>query len=415
MMIVLLAALFIVHAPGLRPFAACSTVAGEPRRLELEDGRIVSVDLRSFAGAGTSTLALGRHGYLFPPSAGPRTPPQAVDSIIGVELDAAGRISVVNNPALPGRVFHARAAAIAGGTAAYHVMWVTGLDSVSHLLEPDEQVSVWYARYARGEFTVAQRIGAFSGARLHPEVSSVLLERDGELVLAFPFARGPRDGGVILLRGRNGAWRADTLHTSYPPHAVQLAVSARGIVATIALTDATRHMKHEALFLATFDSTWSPPALLAADPAHSVTQLELARLGDGFLASWITWRMFDASTSRLHWMQLDDTGRPRSSGIVDSGMDTYPYAMALVDGRPLWWYRGQPSGGAIALSMLRDSSIVRLAPVIAPFRNPIPAPVSLSPTRFLVFTQKLPLSDREPMAASFVTEVEIRCPAPGRR
>jgi hypothetical protein len=65
--------------------------------------------------------------------------------------------------------------------------------------------------------------------------------------------------------------------------------------------------------------------------------------------------------------------------------------------------------------MLADTTVTQLAPVTAPFRNPVAEPVALSPTRFLVFTQKLPLSDREPMAASYVTEVEMRCPDRGRR
>ncbi|HEX6313880.1 MAG TPA: hypothetical protein VFZ73_03440 [Gemmatimonadaceae bacterium] len=412
MIVLVTAVMLMVHHSGLRQTPACSTVVTTPWRLELDDGRIVSAELRSLAGAGTSTLALGRHAYLFPASADPRTPPQAVDSIIGVELDAGGRVAPVRNPALPGRVFHPRAAAIAGGNGAYHVMWVTGLDSVSHVPDPDEQVSLWYARYARGNFAAPQRVGSFRGARLHPEVSSALLDRDGELALAFPFARGPLDGGVILLRGRNGAWRADTLHTSYSPHAVQVAHGRRGMVAIIALTDASRQMRHEALFSATFDSTWSRPILLAADPVHLVTQLELSRLGDDFVASWITWRIFDTTTSRLHWMRLDATGRARSSGLVDAGTGTYPYAMTLLDGQwPLWLYRGEPSGTTIALRLLRDTTLLRLPSVTAPFRNPVAATVAVSPTRFLVFTQKLPLSDHEPMAASFVTEIEIRCPS----
>jgi hypothetical protein len=75
------------------------TVTSEPaRRLELSDGRIVSVDVQSVATSGGSVMAVGRHAYLFPRTANPLTSPTLLDSIIGVVIDGRGNTSLVSNP-----------------------------------------------------------------------------------------------------------------------------------------------------------------------------------------------------------------------------------------------------------------------------------------------------------------------------
>ena len=96
-------------APQIAP--ACRVGSNTPKRLELSDGRIVSVDFRAFARSGSTVLALGRHAYVFPRAAGRITPPQFKDSILGVTIDGRGRVDLVSNPSLPVRVFHPRVAA----------------------------------------------------------------------------------------------------------------------------------------------------------------------------------------------------------------------------------------------------------------------------------------------------------------
>src|SRR5688500_18348448 len=95
---------------GSQTGPTCSALAGPSKRLELPDGRIVSMDVRSLARSGSTVLAAGRLAYVFPATAGPRTPPQLSDSILGVTIDGRGTVSLVPNPSLPRRVFHPRVA-----------------------------------------------------------------------------------------------------------------------------------------------------------------------------------------------------------------------------------------------------------------------------------------------------------------
>jgi hypothetical protein len=137
---------------------------------------------------------------------------------------------------------------------------------------------------------------------------------------------------------------------------------------------------------------------------------------DDYVASWIEWRWLDAQSAKLKWMLIDSTGRSTVTGAVDAGPPTYPYELTTVGGRhPLWLYHGTPPGNLVALAVFLDSSIARLPSIVAPFRNPLPSTLALPGNRLLLFTQKLALSDNEPMAASFVTELEVRCPRTGRR
>ena len=77
---------------------ACSTRAEESRRMELPDGRTVSVDVRSLATSGDLVMALGHHAYVFPRGANPMTSPMMTDSIMGVVVDKGGRVTLVPNP-----------------------------------------------------------------------------------------------------------------------------------------------------------------------------------------------------------------------------------------------------------------------------------------------------------------------------
>jgi hypothetical protein len=73
-------------------------------------------------------------------------------------------------------------------------------------------------------------------------------------------------------------------------------------------------------------------------------------------------------------------------------------------------YHNEPFGGSVRLKVGVDSAIRELAPLVTPFTGPLASTLALSSTRFLVFTQKWAAQDTEPMAASFVTPMEIRCP-----
>src|SRR5687767_1957222 len=394
---------------------ACSTMAGPSRRLELPDGRIVSADFRSMARSGSTVLAVGRHAYVFPASAGSRTPPQLPDSIIGVTIDGRGAVSLVPNPSLPLRVFHPRVAPAPNGQ--FHALWVTGLDSVVDLPEPADTATLWHATYGNGQWTAPSRVMTVRGARLNPELASALMAHNGELAVLFPFVErrsALAEGGAILLRRRAGRWLADTLRTSAAPVIIRALYRGEGIISLLTFTDTTVG-RSEGLYFSRFEGGWSRPVRIAGDGTLPVTVPMLVPRDNDHVASWIEWRWMDAQSAKLEWMLIDSTGRSIVRGRVDSGPPTYPYELTMVGGRhPLWLYRGTPAGNLVALAVLLDSTIARLPSVVAPFRNPLPSTLALPGNRFLLFTQKLALTDSEPMAASFVTELEVRCPT-GRR
>jgi hypothetical protein len=401
---------------GSQTGPTCSALAGPSKRLELPDGRIVSMDVRSLARSGSTVLAAGRLAYVFPATAGPRTPPQLSDSILGVTIDGRGTVSLVPNPSLPRRVFHPRVAPAPNGQ--FHVLWVTGLDSVVDLPEPADTLTLWHATYRNGRWSVPTSVMTLRGARLNPELSSALLVRNDDLAVLFPFVEHRSvltEGGMILLRRRAGTWLADTLHTPSAPVVVRAIHSGDAFISLLTFTDTTVG-RSEALYLSRFDKAWTQPVRIAGNGERPVTVPALVQRGDSYVVSWIEWRWLDSETAKLEWMSVDSAGRSTARGRVDSGPPTYPYELTTVDGRyPLWLYRGTPPGNLVALAVLGDSTIARLPSIEAPFRNPLPSTLALSGNRFLLLTQKLALTDREPMAASFVTELEVRCPRTGRR
>jgi hypothetical protein len=317
---------------------------------------------------------------------------------------------------LPLRVFHPRVAPAPNGQ--FHVLWVTGLDSVVDLPEPADTATLWHATYGNGQWTTPARVMTVRGARLNPELASALIAHNDELTVMFPFVErrsALAEGGAILLRRRAGRWLADTLRTPAAPVIVRALYRGEGIVSLLTFTD-TAVGRSEGLYFSRFDNGWSRPVRIAGDGTLPVTAPTLVHRDNGYVASWIEWRWLDAQSAKLEWMLMDSTGRSTVRGRVDSGPPTYPYELTTVGGRhPLWLYHGTPPGNLVALAVLLDITVARLPSIVAPFRNPLPATLTLPRNRLLLLTQKLALTDNEPMAASFVTELEVRCPSTGRR
>lgn len=393
--------------------AACSTIGGTPRRMELSDGRIVSLDVRSLARSGDEILAAGRFGYVFPRDARSRTSPAMVDSILGVHIDGRGEVSLVFNPLLPRRAFHPRVTAAPDGS--FHVLFATGLDTITWRPQPTDTVTLWYATYTRGWWSRPARVGQFAGAVLDPEHASALMEQNGELNIAFPFRdhrSAATDGGVILLRRRAGRWLSDTLRTWLTPAAVRAVLDRDGsLVTLLLLAEPSPDRYREKVFVARYDSAWNNPRLVGGDGVRHVTISALQRRQSDFIVSWIDWPINQPDSARLQWSTVDSTLRPSEASVIDSGKATFPFEMVIVDDRyPLWMYHGEPFGGTVNLVLNFDSVLTALDPLVTPFTSPIPSTLKLSGNRFLVFTQKRAAADTEPMAASFMTALEIRCP-----
>ena len=394
---------------------ACSASQETPRRMELPDGRTVSVDVRSLATSGGLVMALGHHAYVFPRGANPMTSPTLVDSIMGVVIDASGKVTLVPNP-MPRAVVFPRVAA--GPNGSFHALFVTGEDSID--VKPvQDTATLWYARFERGQWTKPEIAWRARYSRLQSDGASALLERNGELSFLFP-AGDPGQfysGGIVRLRRRGASWTADTLRTGPMPNAVRGIFTPDGALTALfaATTSTAGAPPAEQLFLTRFDSVWRAPRRIAGDGVMQATLPILVTLDDGIVVSWISWHWMHSQTSRIEWLRVvgDST---ISGGILAAGENTFPFEMIGIEHRyPLWLFRGENRGASVALFMGSGALARRSGTLTIPFDNPRPATIAVSPSRFLVFTQKRGKVDHEPMAASYTTVLEIRCPRPARR
>jgi hypothetical protein len=398
---------------------ACSSIGGTPKRLELADGSIVSVDMRSMAHSDGLIFAAGRHGYVFPPGVVADRIPTSIDSIVGVLIDGQQRVSPVRNPLAPMRVFHPRV--VAGPNGLFHVLLATGLDTVKILPAPHDTATLWYATIQQGKWSRPVQVGRFAGANLVAENASDLLERNGELSFAFPFRDGrsvPSDGGAIFLRRRRGGqWSADTLRTVNAPAVLKTTFDRDGsIVVLVGLAEDIPGRSRERIFVARFDSAWTSPRYLVGDGVRPITNPIIARTGTGFIISWNDWHYMNQPSSRLYWARIDNSLHVIHQQRIDSGEATYPHSFVVVDSQfPMWLYHARSVGGAVKLSIALDSVVTTLPPLLTPFRSPIPSTMALSDNRFAVFTQITALKPNEPIAESYMTTLEVRCPKTVRR
>jgi len=394
---------------------ACSASQEQPRRMELPDGRTVSVDVRSLATSGGLAMALGHHAYVFPRGASPMTSPTLVDSIMGVVIDASGKVTLVPNP-MPRAVVFPRVAA--GPNGSFHALFVTGEDSIDDKPAQDT-ATIWYARFERGQWSKPETAWSTRHSRLQSDGASALLERNGELTFLFPIGDPGHfyNGGIVRLRRRGASWTADTLRTGPMPNAVRAIFTPDGaLTALFAATSSTAGAPPaEQLYLTRVDSVWQAPRRIAGDGVQQTTLPILATLNDGIVMSWISWQWMHSETSRIEWMRVAGDSTV-AGGIVAFGDNTFPFEMIAVERRyPLWLLRGGPSSADVVLFTASGDTTRSIGTLTTPFENPRPATIALSPSRFLVFTQKRGKADHEPMAASYTTVLEIRCPRPARR
>lgn len=395
---------------------SCRVSAESPRRLELPDGQVVSVDVRSIAASGGSVMAVGRYAYVFPRPSSPRLSPVRRD-FLGVIIDSALQTRIVPSP-LPGRpVDFARVASGPGGS--FHALFVTGDDSISSALSPLDSGSLWYARYVNGAWLPAEHVSEVREAAIHTEFTSALLERDGSLAFLYPFmddAIGP-SGGIVLLRRRNGHWASDTLRVSGATF-VRATHAARGegLVVLVARNGTGTSAVGGEVLLFQFDSSFTDPRPIGGNSELIVSDLALARVGEGFAASWGFWKWMQDVTNVVEWRRIGQDSLLSSVQVIDSGGSTHGFEMtALGDRDALWLYRGEPYGTTARLALGRDSTAIPLGQVTIPLENPTPRTLALSDTRVLVFTIKQGRRDDEPMAASYSIALDIRCPSPERR
>ena len=395
---------------------ACTSIAEPSRRLELADRRIVSIDVQSVARSGESIIAVGRYAYVFPRFAIATTAPEMVDSIIGVRIDraAGGRVRLLANPAAPRTVRYSRTVAMPNGT--FTLLYAT--QAPEGLVSHTDTATLWLAVLRNGSWSTASRVATIRTGTL--DRASALIQHRGRLAFLYPFRDDRRhddDGGVVLLREREGRWTSDTLRTETEPTSVSAVFDPAGgsIVAVLAVADRVPPFVAQRLLVARFDSSWSAPIAIAGDGITPVAHPSLVVHDGGFAAAWLVWPGREPSNGLLHWLHFDAMGRVHLRSVVDSGEMTFPFELTVLNGTPLWLYHGFPFGTTVRLMMSRDSTIVRLPDVEAEFGNPSTRTIALSGTRLLVFTQQRARAETEPMAASFTTALEIRCPRSAQR
>ena len=401
------------HAQGS---PSCRVSAESPRRLELADGQVISIDVRSIAASGGSVMAVGEHAYVFPHPSSPRLSPVRRD-FIGVIIDRGGQTRLVSSPMAERPVAFVRVAPGPGGS--FHALFVTGDDSIANASAPVDTASLWYARYVNGEWMPAEHLSRVRNAAVHSEFTSTLLERNRSLTFLYPFTDeglGP-SGGTVLLRRRGGRWASDTLRGTGMTY-VRAAHERRGegLVVLVAQNVPGVASTSGQVLLFRFDSSFGTPRLIGDNPELIVSDLALARVGEGFVASWSFWKWMQDATNTVEWRRIGPDGRLTRAAIIDSGSATYPFEMTgLGDRDVLWLFRGEPYGTSARLILGRDSTALSLGQVTVPLENPRARAIALSATRVLVFTMKQGKRDDEPMAASYTVALEIRCPSRGRR
>jgi hypothetical protein len=394
--------------------AACRMSADSTRRVELPDGRTVSVDVQSLARRGDTVMAIGRHAYVFPRSATPRMGPVMQDSIIGFMLTPDGKTSLVPAPLRGRKVFFPKVAAAADG---FHFVFATGGDSMEVDVGMQDSATIWHARYDGTRWTTPERVTSVGRSNLSHEYSSALLEHGGTLSFAFSFGEGnEKRGGVILLRRQGGAWRTDTLHTPGTPISVRILAKPRdgSLVALFHLPFPVPGASYSQLQLAAFKSTWQEPRMVAESKGFMLPSL--AALGDGYVVSWNSWEAPDAGTLTLQWIRIEADGRILARPVITSGEQGFPHEMLVRKERyPIWIYRGVPYGSLLSASYATDSAVIVLGQVAVPFENPRALTIPLDSTRVLAFTMKQGKAPDEPMVASYVTILEFRCLMSERR
>jgi hypothetical protein len=395
---------------------ACTVSAGSSRRLELPDGRIVSVDAKSVAASGGSVIALGPHVYTFPANATPTTSPLPGDPLVGVFVDARGVVQLVPSPLRDRAVVFARAAA--GPAGSFDVLFVTGIDSIDGGPAPDDSATIWYAPFAHGSWGTPQRVAETRGAALNPEFTSDLLTREGSLAFVFPFV-DPRstgsNGGLVALQRRNGQWRSDTLRTFLRPPAARATYGANDTLVVL-FSQSVRGAKAEDVYLARAAVGWSAPQRIGGNGVRPVSDLALVSGAEGIVASWSTWIWLDAASNVIEWSRIAITGTPSPASVVDSGVVTYPFELVTVAERyPLWLHQGEPYGSTVTWALAAGNEQLLRGRLTIPFHNSRPKAVHVSPDRTVVLTMKRGAQGAEPMIASWMTDLRIRCPRAERR
>ena len=394
---------------------SCTVSAAPSRRLELPDGRIVSVDAKSVTASGGSILALGPFVYTFPANARPGTSPLPGDPLIGVFIAANGAVALVPSPLRDRNVAYARAARAPDG--AFHVLFVTGIASVGGGPATDDSATIWYAHFARGHWGAPQLVAKTHGAALNPEFTSELLERDGSLALVFPFVdqrSATSGGGLVALRRQSGTWTSDTLHTYLPPPAARARYAAGNTLAVL-FSQSVRGAKAEDVYLARVSQGWSEPERVGGNGVRPISDLALSPVPDGFIASWSTWEWLNAATNVIEWSRIATNGVHSFAAVVDSGPLTYPFELVTVAGRPLWLHQGEPYGSTVSYALATVGDQLLRGRLTMPFHNSRPKAVTLSPDRTVLLTMKRGAVGAEPMIASWMTDIRIRCPRAERR
>ena len=395
---------------------SCAAKAEPSRRVELPDGRIVSIDVQSLARHRDTLMIVGRYVYVFAASSTPQSLPLVQDSIIGVLIEPDGKTSLVPSPLRSTRVLFPK---VAAGDDGFHAVFATSSDT-SHLSIVQDSAIIWYARYSDGAWSTPQRVIGARRVRLNQELTSALLEQGGVVSFAIAFADSLDDsggGGVVMLQRRNGTWSADTLRTQGKPVAVRIAGGASDgpLKALTVLLDASSDTAQSQLLLSTFAQGWHDARVIAAS-SRSVQAPALGALGNGYVASWSAWDFPDVGSSTIEWVRASRDERVVKGRAIARGEPAFQFEMmVMANAHPIWLYHGVPFRSSVAVASATDSIPMSLGSVAAPFENPRPMSIPIDDTRLLTFTMKAGTSPDEPPGASYATVLEIRCPGSAQR
>lgn len=409
-----------------RVHSACRVLAVAVHALTLADGRTLTIDTHSAAYNGTSAFFAGNRIYIWPRNSSKSSLPTdaSASTYLGILIDSTQTVTLVPNPLAPRVAVAPRVAS--DGLGGWHVIFTTG--NPGGLTGPAmlDTATVWYGHFEGAKWTELSKIANVSSVYPLETNSSALVVADGTLNWALPFDRSwylksnaSGNQGVILFRRSGGRWRQDTLRTWAGPFAVRAIARANSDRLTVAIVQdyfEKHRPRHAAVFIATYDRSWTIPRKVAGDGEHGVTDAMIAPLDTGFVLGWKTTENAGAEGGMLSWVVFsgpEDTG----AEVHDMGplnpLD-WPILRVLDSTTVIWLTRAHASRDSVDFLAIRNRTTRDIGAIRLPLDNFGPEAVVLSPTRLLVVTGASGRERERDGPASILSLVRLTCSDPKR-
>lgn len=407
-------AVSIPQAPSGEAPQGCHITVIRRVPLAFGDGRTVHVNAEAVAVDSSTLLITGSPAYIWRTGARADDWRDTTTSIIGVLTDASGRSHPLPSPRR-GRAAYAPRA-VSAGKRGWHFVFVDTDRAASRPAAISDSAELWYGRFDGSAWQDISRIGVVHHAKVDAALSSDLIAEGEQLTFAFAFdkstatnsnARGNQ--GVVLVRGRPGRWRFDTLHTKRGPNYVQLARSPNDGVLHVSIVqpyfDDAHVPRASSLFLSTYDSAWHQPRHIAGDGERPLLDPVIVPIDTGLVLLWRARTV----PPRIEWAVVSgDTAEQVTATTVLEGSREF-ITVRLSSSMVLVLARDGASRDRIRAVIWRDGARIDLGTVMVPNYSYDPRAVAISSSDVLFISSDLAKTEREPPARTFINRLRVTC------